>query len=163
MTTTSRSPTWHSAQTLDVLMPTTLPIQGITANTPIGKTWYQNHPSHQRYWTHSLQQGCSYVETPLKARIGSFLFLTLGETIKKTGRKEGKSEERGKICLMWMCIEFRAVNEQADVIEGGRLHMSWMREAKGTIYIFWSSAPKNLVDSASSRSKNTLYWKKNEL
>ena len=62
-----------------------------------------------------------------------------------------------------MCIELRAVNEQADVIEGGRLHMSWMREAKGTIYIFWSSAPKNLVDSASSRSKNTLYWKKNEL
>lgn len=35
-----------------------------------------------------------------------------------------------------MCIELRAVNEQADVIEGGRLHMSWMREAKGTIYIF---------------------------
>ena len=45
-----------------------------------------------------------------------------------------------------MCIELRAVNEQADIIETGRLYMSCIREAKGTIYIFWSSAPKNLVD-----------------
>ena len=37
---------------------------------------------------------------------------------------------------MWMCIELRAVNEQADVIEAGRLHMSWIWEAKGTIYNF---------------------------
>lgn len=59
-----------------------------------------------------------------------------------------------------MCIELRAVNEQADVIETGRLYMSCIREAKGTIYIFWSSAPKNLVDSASSGNKNTLYWKR---